>query len=111
MGVTNGTNYGTDTLFAVEGGDMYHQGSVTTPKSDGGYTSRACRFYASEIIARGLLELKSQLRFNNGAYESAFPYSWSYSSNGTIPTAGRRLVYVYGNTGSDNPCTLARLGP
>lgn len=110
MGITNGTNYGTDTLFAVEGGDMYHQGSVTTPKSNGGYTSRACRFYASEIIARGLLELKDQLRFNNGAYESAYPYSWSYSSNGTIPTAGRRLVYVYGNTGGDNPCTLGTTG-
>ena len=80
MGVTNGTNYGTDTLFAVEGGDIYHQGTVTTP-SGSSYTSRACRFYASEIIARGLLELKSQLRFNNGAYESAYPYSWSYSSN------------------------------
>ena len=109
MGVTNGTNYGTDTLFAVEGGDIYHQGTVTTP-SGSSYTSRACRFYASEIIARGLLELKSQLRFNNGAYESAYPYSWSYSSNGTIPTAGRRLVYVYGNTGSDNPCTLGTTG-
>ena len=109
MGVTNGTNYGTDTLFAVEGGDIYHQGTVTTP-SGSSYTSRACRFYASEIIARGLLELKSQLRFNNGAYESAYPYSWSYSSNGTIPTAGRRLVYVYGNTGGDNPCTLGTTG-
>ena len=109
MGVTNGTNYGTDTLFAVEGGDIYHQGTVTTP-SGSSYTSRACRFYASEIIARGLLELKSQLRFNNGAYESAYPYSWSYSSNGTIPTAGRRLVYVYGNTGRDNPCTLGTTG-
>lgn len=105
MGVTNGTNYGTDTLFAVEGGDIYHQGTVTTP-SGSSYTSRACRFYASDIIARGLLELKDQLRFNYGAYESAYPYSWSYSSNGTIPTAGRRLVYVYGNTGSDNPCKL-----
>ena len=109
MGVTNGTNYGTDTLFAVEGGDIYHQGTVTTP-SGSSYTSRACRFYASEIIARGLLELKSQLRFNDGAYESAYPYSWSYSSNGTIPTAGRRLVYVYGNTGGDNPCTLGTTG-
>lgn len=109
MGVTNGTNYGTDTLFAVEGGDIYHQGTVTTP-SGSSYTSRACRFYASDIIARGLLELKSQLRFNDGAYESAYPYSWSYSSNGTIPTAGRRLVYVYGNTGSDNPCTLGTTG-
>lgn len=106
MGVTNGTNYGADTLFAVEGGDIYHQGSVTTPKSDGGYISRACKFYASDIIARGLLELKSQLRFNDGAYESALPYEWIYSSNGTIPTAGRRLVYVSGNTGSDNPCKL-----
>ena len=109
MGVTNGTNYGMDTLFAVEGGDIYHQGTVTTP-SGSSYTSRACRFYASEIIARGLLELKSQLRFNDGAYESAYPYSWSYSSNGTIPTAGRRLVYVYGNTGGDNPCTLDKTG-
>ena len=109
MGVTNGTNYGTDTLFAVEGGDIYHQGTVTTP-SGSSYTSRACRFYASDIIARGLLELKSQLRFNDGAYESAYPYSWSYSSNGTIPTAGRRLVYVYGNTGGDNPCTLGTTG-
>ena len=109
MGVTNGTNYGTDTLFAVEGGDIYHQGTVTTP-SGSSYTSRACRFYASDIIARGLLELKSQLRFNDGAYESAYPYSWSYSSNGTIPTAGRRLVYVYGNKGSDNPCTLGTTG-
>lgn len=41
MGVTNGTNYGTDTLFAVEGGDIYHQGTVTTP-SGSSYTSRAC---------------------------------------------------------------------
>lgn len=110
MGVTNGTNYGADTLFAVEGGDIYHQGSVTTPKSDGGYISRACKFYASDIIARGLLELKSQLRFNDGAYESALPYEWIYSSNGTIPTAGRRLVYVSGNTGSDNPCKLDKTG-
>lgn len=109
MGVTNGSNYGTDTLFAVEGGDIYHQGTVTTP-SGSSYTSRACRFYASDIIARGLLELKDQLRFNDGAYESAYPYSWSYFSNGTIPTAGRRLVYVYGNTGSDNPCTLGTTG-
>ncbi len=110
MGVTNGTNYGADTLFAVEGGDIYHQGSVTTPKSDGGYTSRACKFYASDIIARGLLELKSHLIFNAGAYETAYPYEWIYSSNGTIPTAGRRLVYVSGNTGSDNPCTLGKTG-
>lgn len=109
MGITNGTNYGTDTLFAVEGGDIYHQGTVTTP-SGSSYTSRACRFYASEIIARGLLELKSHLRFNNGAYESAYPYPWSYSSNGTIPTAGIRLVYVYGNKGGDNPCTLDTTG-
>ncbi len=109
MGVTNGTNYGTDTLFAVEGGDIYHQGTVTTP-SGNSYTSRACRFYASDIIARGLLELKDQLRFNDGAYESALPYSWTYSSNGTIPTAGRRLVYVSGNTGGDNPCTLDKTG-
>lgn len=109
MGVTNGTNYGTDTLFAVEGGDIYHQGTVTTP-SGSSYTSRACRFYASDIIARGLLELKDQLRFNDGAYESALPYSWTYSSNGTIPTAGRRLVYVSGNTGGDNPCTLGKTG-
>ena len=62
MGVTNGTNYGTDTLFAVEGGDIYHQGTVTTP-SGSSYTSRACRFYASEIIARGLLELKITASF------------------------------------------------
>lgn len=56
MGVTNGTNYGTDTLFAVEGGDIYHQGTVTTP-SGSSYTSRSCRFYSSDIHMRGIMKM------------------------------------------------------
>ena len=51
MGVAN-TAYGSDTLLAVEGGDIWHQGTVTTP-SGSGYTSRSCRFYASDIMMRG----------------------------------------------------------
>ena len=85
----------TNAVLFINGGDFWHQ---------------AGKFYASEIIARGLLELKSHLRFNESAHESAYPYSWSYSSNGTIPTANRRLVYVSGNTGSDNTCTLDKTG-
>lgn len=46
---------------------------------------------------------------NNGAC-IATPYSWTYSSNGYIPVAGRRLVYISGNTGSDNPCYLSTDG-
>lgn len=51
MGVAD-TAYGSDTLLAVEGGDIWHQGTVTTP-SGSGYTSRSCRFYASDIMMRG----------------------------------------------------------
>ena len=51
MGVAN-TAYGSDTLLVVEGGDIWHQGTVTTP-SGSGYTSRSCRFYASDIMMRG----------------------------------------------------------
>ena len=51
MGVAN-TAYGSDTLLAVEGGDIWHQGTVTTP-SGSSYTSRSCRFYASDIMMRG----------------------------------------------------------
>ncbi len=51
MGVAN-TAYGSNTLLAVEGGDIWHQGTVTTP-SGNSYTSRSCRFYASDIMMRG----------------------------------------------------------
>lgn len=97
--------YGNKTVLAVENGDFWMQGVV---KENG--VDRSCRFYASDIIARGLLELRSHVRFNENAHESAFPYSWVYSSKGTIPTANRRLVYVHGNTGGDNPCTLSTSG-
>lgn len=108
VGIANNT-YGSETLLAIEGGDIWHQAAVTIPSSSGD-TSRNCRFYASDIIARGLLELRSHLRYNDNAYESALPNLWSYSSNGTIPTANRRLIYVEGNTGSDNPCYLSTSG-
>lgn len=51
IGIAN-TIYGSDTLLAVEGGDIWHQGTVTTP-SGSSYTSRSCRFYASDIMMRG----------------------------------------------------------
>lgn len=100
----NLSGYGPYTMLAIQGGDIYHQGTV---REDGG---RSARFYANDIIARGLLELRSHVRFNENAHESAFPYLWTYSSNGTIPTANRRLVYVQGNTGGDNPCKLDTSG-
>lgn len=97
--------YGNKTVLAVENGDFWMQGVVRENGVD-----RSCRFYASDIIARGLLELRSHVRFNENAHESAFPHLWTYSSNGTIPTANRRLVYVQGNTGGDNPCKLETSG-
>ena len=100
----NLSGYGPYTMLAIQGGDIYHQGTV---REDGG---RSARFYANDIIARGLLELRSHVRFNDNAYESALPHLWTYSNNGTIPTANRRLVYVQGNTGGDNPCKLSTSG-
>ena len=97
--------YSNKTVLAVENGDFWMQGVVRENGVD-----RSCRFYASDIIARGLLELRSHVRFNENAHESTFPHLWTYSSNGTIPTANRRLVYVQGNTGGDNPCKLETSG-
>lgn len=51
IGIANAI-YGSDTLLSVEGGDIWHQGTVTTP-SGSGYSSRSCRFYASDIMMRG----------------------------------------------------------
>ena len=48
--------YGSDTLLAVEGGDIWHQGSVTTP-SGSSYTSRSCRLYSSDIHMRGVMNM------------------------------------------------------
>ena len=64
------------------------------------------------------LEIVSgDFNFSNGIFymaggtsEVAVPVLWQYSSNGTIPTAGIRLVYVQGNTGGDNPCKLSTYG-
>ena len=103
LGTPGNAGYGSNTLLVVEGGDIYHQGYIYSE-------NRVGRFYASDIIARGLLELRDHLRFDEGGHESAIPYRWVYSSNGTIPTANRRLVYVEGNTGGDNPCTLSKTG-
>lgn len=36
IGIANATSYGSDTLLAVEGGDIWHQGSVTIPNNNGG---------------------------------------------------------------------------
>ena len=57
MGVAD-TAYGSDTLLAVEGGDIWHQGTVTTP-SGSSYTSRSCRFYSSDIHMRGEMKMYS----------------------------------------------------
>ena len=103
LGTPGNAGYGSNTLLVVEGGDIYHQGYIYSE-------NRVGRFYASDIIARGLLELRDHLRFDEGGHESAIPYRWVYSRNGTIPTANRRLVYVEGNTGGDNPCTLSKTG-
>nr|DAQ93336.1 MAG TPA: hypothetical protein [Caudoviricetes sp.] len=103
LGVAGGGSYSATAVLEVQNGDIWHQGYL---HGEG----RACRFYASDIIARGLLELRSHVRFDDNAYESALPYLWTYSNNGTIPTANRRLVYVQGNTGGDNPCKLGTSG-
>lgn len=60
--------YGSDTLLAIEGGDIWHQGTVTIPRSDGGYDSRSCRFYASDIMMRGEMKMyeNSTLTDHNG---------------------------------------------
>lgn len=55
MGIAS-TAYGSDTLLAVEGGDIWHQGTVTTP-SGSSYTSRSCRFYSSDIHMRGIMKM------------------------------------------------------
>ena len=55
MGIAS-TAYGSDTLLAVEGGDIWHQGTVTTP-SGSSYTSRSCRFYSSDIHMRGVMKM------------------------------------------------------
>ena len=57
MGIAS-TAYGSDTLLAVEGGDIWHQGTVTTP-SGSSYTSRSCRFYSSDIHMRGEMKMYS----------------------------------------------------
>lgn len=62
-------------------------------------------------IASGNVNLSNGILYlGQGAGEMAVPHLWTYSSKGTIPTANRRLVYVQGNTGGDNPCTLGTSG-
>lgn len=34
------------------------------------------------------------------------PVQWKFTENGTIPVSGARIIYVTGNTGSDNPCYI-----
>ena len=63
VGIANNA-YGSDTLLAVEGGDIWHQGTVTTP-SGSGYTSRPCRFYASDIQLRGDINMYETAAINN----------------------------------------------
>lgn len=36
------------------------------------------------------------------------PYVWGYVKNGAIPVQNKTIIYVLGNTGSDNPCYLDR---
>lgn len=69
------------------------------------YTPIAIEITSGNInLSNGILNL------SGGASEIAKPNAWTYSSSGTIPTANRRLVYVSGNTGSDNPCYLSKTG-
>lgn len=49
------------------------------------------------------LYVSGHSRFNGQV--SSIPMKWVYVSNGTIPVISR-IVYVTGNTGSDNPCYL-----
>lgn len=49
----SGSSYGTDTILAVVGGDIWNQGVVR--QSDG--TSRSCRFYSSDIHMRGIMKM------------------------------------------------------
>ena len=59
--------YGSDTLLAIEGGDIWHQGSVTIPNGSS-YTSRPCRFYSNDIMMRGEMKMyeNAMLTDHNG---------------------------------------------
>lgn len=93
---------GTDGTFAqVTALKLSAKNDYSNPK----YTPIAIEITSGNInLSNGILNL------SGGASEIAKPNAWTYSSSGTIPTANRRLVYVSGNTGSDNPCYLSKTG-
>ena len=114
-------------LIKAEGSNAYIMGLEIIAHNNSGYGSLASvtalklsakndyltpskRPVALEIVAGDLNISNGILYMAGGTSEVAVPVLWQYSSNGTIPTAGIRLVYVQGNTGGDNPCKLSTSG-
>lgn len=90
-------------LLTIQGGDIWHQGVV---REDG---NRALRFYASDIICRGLLTVRDGIHLEDGRIDGklAFtPYVWSYVQNGWMPADLSPVIHVLGNNGDDNPCYI-----
>ena len=69
------SGYGKDSMLVVEGGDIWNQGVVRE-----GNTSRACRFYASDINLRG------KMTVGNGA-------AIACETNGNIDLASGKLLF------------------
>ena len=107
MGVAD-TAYGSDTLLAVEGGDIWHQGTVTTP-SGSSYTSRSCRFYASDIHLRGdmevynnsIIRMKGQIHFDNVV---------AYTGSGAVTITANSGHFIYLTAITGNPVVSVSSG-
>lgn len=107
MGVAD-TAYGSDTLLAVEGGDIWHQGTVTTP-SGSSYTSRSCRFYASDIHLRGdmevynnsIIRMKGQIHFDNVI---------TYTGSGAVTITADSGHFIYLTPITGNPVVSVSSG-
>ena len=108
IGIANST-YGSETLLAVVGGDIWHQGVVTTPKSDGGYDSRSCRFYTSDIHMRGIMKMyddatitdyDGNILIKNGKFCAPVKSTSFYGTSMTF--APSAMIYGINTIGSAN---------
>ena len=84
--------FATNAVLFINGGDFWQQNGT---------------FLAAYIRARGTLTIEDDLYFKSGSTERNDVAYQSYSNGMTIPVTGRRMIYVSGNSGSDNPCYLA----